>query len=135
MSSLSLRARHDHDRAVLSLAGELDLATVPSLRDAALEALSVVGCTALVLELAGLTFLDSTGLGCWIELRNRAEEAGQAFVLEAVPPTARRTVTIAGLAPLFGLDRLPADPPPVGLPDLDLPLASSGPTPGPSDPV
>lgn len=108
MSSLSLRARHDNGRAVLTIVGELDLATVPSLREAGISALSEPGCRALLLDLAGLTFLDSTGLGCWIELRNRAEESGQDFALHAIPPPARRTVTIAGLAPLFGLDRVPS---------------------------
>lgn len=109
MSSLSLRARHDADRAVLSLAGELDLATVPDLRDAAIDALAADGCRILVLDLAELTFVDSTGLGCWIELRDRADQGGQDFALTAVPPAARRTVSMAGLGALFGLDR-PAAP-------------------------
>lgn len=87
----------------MSLSGELDLATVPILREAALAELAEAGCATLVLDLDGLTFLDSTGLGCWIELRNRAEEQAKALELEAVPAGARRTVTIAGLAPLFGL--------------------------------
>jgi anti-anti-sigma factor len=57
-----------------------------------------------VLDLDGLTFLDSTGLRCWIDLRNRAEDAGQALQPESVPPAALRTVQITGLAGLFGLD-------------------------------
>jgi anti-sigma B factor antagonist len=104
VGSLTLEARRDADRAVLSLTGDLDLATVPMLREAALTALSTAGCATLVLDLAGLTFLDSTGIGCWIELRNLAVDAGQNLELAAVPPAARRTVRIAGLAPLFGLD-------------------------------
>ena len=95
MSSLSLRARHDNGRAVLTIVGELDLATVPSLREAGISALSEPGCRALLLDLAGLTFLDSTGLGCWIELRNRAEESGQDFALHAHRGTRNgMTVTI-----------------------------------------
>ena len=103
MSSLSLSTRYDTGRAIVSLAGELDLATVPTLRETALAELDTPGCTTLVLDLDGLTFLDSTGLGCWIELRNRAEDDGKTLELHAIPPSARRTVTIAGLAPLFGL--------------------------------
>lgn len=103
MGTLSLRTRRAGDRTVVSVSGELDLATVPNLRDAALGELAAAGCRTLVLDLAGLTFLDSTGLGCWIELRNRAEEDGKALALESVPPAAARTVTISGLGPLFGL--------------------------------
>lgn len=104
MSSLSLRTRRDSGRAVVSLTGELDLATVPSLREAALAELSSADCQVLVLDVGGLSFLDSTGLGCWIELRNRAERLGKTMELDAVRPGTLRTVTIAGLAGLFGLE-------------------------------
>lgn len=89
---------------MVALDGELDLATVPSLRETGLAALDSPECTTLVLDLGGLTFLDSTGIGCWIELRNRAEDDGKVLELQSVPPAAKRTVTIAGLAALFGLD-------------------------------
>ncbi|MEO9138127.1 MAG: STAS domain-containing protein [Jatrophihabitans sp.] len=103
MSSLSLGSRRDNERVIISLDGELDLATVSILRGAALAELDAGECSALVLDLERLSFLDSTGIGCWIELRNRAEETGKSFELRALPPAARRTMTIAGLAPLFGL--------------------------------
>ena len=74
------------------------------LREAARPGLEDDGCAVLVLDLAALSFLDSTGLGCWIELRNATEDVGKSLRLESVPPSALRTVTIAGLAPLFGLD-------------------------------
>lgn len=104
MSSLALSTRRDSGRAVVSLTGELDLATVDSLREAALAELADPQCRTLVLDLDGLTFLDSTGLGCWVELRNRAGESGKALELDSVPQVALRTMTIAGLAPLFGVD-------------------------------
>jgi anti-anti-sigma factor len=106
VSSLSLGARRDNDRSVvtLELDGELDLASVPELRAAGLAALDDPGCTVLVLDLEHLSFLDSTGIGCWIELRNHAEEVGKTVEFRAIPQSARRTVTIAGLARLFGID-------------------------------
>ena len=104
MSSLTLSTRRDADRWIVSVAGELDLATVTQLRAAAQPAFDDPTCSTLVLDLADLTFLDSTGLGCWIELRNAAEDTGTVLALESVPPSALRTVSIAGLATLFGLD-------------------------------
>lgn len=104
MSSLSLSARRENGNAVLLLDGELDLATVPALRDTALAELGEDDCTTLVLDLERLSFIDSTGIGCWIELRNHAETLGKGLELRAIPPAARRTVTIAGLAPIFGID-------------------------------
>jgi anti-sigma B factor antagonist len=104
VGSLTLSTRRDGDRWIVSVAGELDLATVPTLRDAARPGLDDPAVRALVLDLAELTFLDSTGLGCWIELRNVTEDTGKMLILESVPPSAMRTLSIAGLAPLFGLD-------------------------------
>jgi anti-anti-sigma factor len=103
VSALSLSTRREDGRSVVSLTGELDLATVGVLRDAALSELATPSCATLVLECDGLTFVDSTGIGCWIELRNRASDDGKSLEFAAVPPSARRTVAIAGLAPLFGL--------------------------------
>lgn len=80
---------------------------MPRLREAALAELDSSECTTLVLDLEKLTFLDSTGIGCWIELRNRAEGAGKVLELRSVPAAAKRTVTIAGLAPAFGLAQDP----------------------------
>lgn len=104
MGSLALDTRREDGRAIVSLSGDLDLATVPTLRAAAHGELGAADCTALVLDLERLGFVDSTGIGCWIALRNSAEEAGKAFELVAMPPAALRTVRIAGLASLFGLD-------------------------------
>jgi anti-sigma B factor antagonist len=107
VSSLSLGTRAEGARTVVSLTGDLDLATVPSLREVALRELAAPACEVLVLDLAELTFLDSTGLGCWIDLRNQARERGKSIEFVSAPLAARRTVAIAGLAELFGLD---ADP-------------------------
>ena len=104
MSTLSLAIRPEADRTIVALTGDLDLATVSILREAARAELNAPACTVLVLELTNLTFLDSTGLGCWIELRNRAEADGKSLELESIPPAAMRTVSIAGLADLFGLN-------------------------------
>ena len=103
MSSLSLDTRHEGSVTVLALEGELDLATVPMLRESALGELARPECRTLMLELEGLTFLDSTGLGCWVDLRNQAQQHGKSLEFGSVPRVVRRTVAIAGLAGLFGM--------------------------------
>ncbi len=77
---------------------------------AGLAALSDPSCTTLTLNVEGVTFIDSTGIGSWIELRNHALERGQRVRLQAVPPAIFRILDIGGLAELFGLDEAP-DPP------------------------
>jgi anti-anti-sigma factor len=102
VTSLSVSAQGDNGRSVLALAGELDLAAVPRLREEA-EGRITSGCAALCLDLGGLTFLDSSGLGVLVELRTRARSSGIEFELLNVPSGPARIITIAGLAETLGL--------------------------------
>lgn len=103
MSLLSLDTRREGAVTVLAVRGDLDLATVALLREPAMEELERTECQKLVLDLTGLTFLDSTGLGCWVDLRDHAQELGKSLEFESALPVVQRTVTIAGLAELFGI--------------------------------
>jgi anti-sigma B factor antagonist len=60
--------------------GELDLATVEKLR-AEVERLREAGFSALVLDLRGVRFLDSTGLRLVLELDAAAREASQELTI------------------------------------------------------
>jgi anti-anti-sigma factor len=62
--------------------GELDLDSVHRV-EAALEGLRDEGCPEVVLDLRGLTFMDSTGLRLVIRWDNAAREGG--FRLAIVP--------------------------------------------------
>lgn len=92
---------------VLDLVGELDLAGAPAMRTAGLAALDDPGCSTLVLDVEKLTFVDSTGLGTWVELRLHAHQHDQRLALRGVSENLERIMTIAGLASMFDLDRLP----------------------------
>jgi anti-anti-sigma factor len=87
----------------LALAGDLDLAGVPALRDAVAAAVSGA-VHQIVLDCTLLSFIDSSGLGCLVEIRNRASEQGGTLILANVPVAAARTITIAGLADVLGID-------------------------------
>ena len=93
--------------AMITLEGELDIASAPDLRSAVGQAL-LRQESQLVLDVAGLTFLDSAGLCGLLHCFELADDAGG-------------TLTIAGRSP--GLERLlrlmDADPALDGLwPDL-----------------
>ena len=69
---------------VLDLVGELDLASAPDMRQSGLAALDDPGCSTLVLDVEKLTFVDSTGIGSWVELRNHAQQNDQRLALRGV---------------------------------------------------
>jgi anti-sigma B factor antagonist len=103
VTSLSVSPQSDDGRSVLSLSGDLDMAAVPQLREEAERRLSAADGAALCLDLAGLTFLDSSGLGVLVELRTRARTQGVEFELRNVPSGPARIIAIAGLAETLGL--------------------------------
>lgn len=103
MTELTVDLREDGDRSVLALTGELDLDSVGTLRQRARDQVSAGTSRALALDLAGLTFIDSSGLGLLIDLRRLAMGAGMTFELLNVPPGPARVIAIAGLTETFGL--------------------------------
>lgn len=103
MTELTVDFTDDGDRAVLALAGELDIDSVAGLREQVQARLNGGGVRALTLDLAGLTFVDSSGLGLLLELRRLALTADVAFRLANVPAGPARVIAIAGLTDTFGL--------------------------------
>lgn len=67
-------------QALLTLRGELDIATLPRLEEA-LEAVLAERPERLVLDLRPLAFLDSSGLRQFIVLADRAQLEGWELVL------------------------------------------------------
>jgi anti-sigma B factor antagonist len=89
-------------RVVVSMHGELDLASAPELQR---ELVALVGrpVGTLTLDLGGVTFLDSSGLGALYRARQAADEQGVSLRLEAVPDHVRRVLDVTAMAPLFDL--------------------------------
>src|SRR5215207_10148133 len=109
------------DVAIVRPRGELDLATVETLR-AALD--DINGAGRLVLDLRGLSFLDCAGLHLLVALHQRAQREGFQLALLAPAAPADKPIKLLGLdralpfaAPDDALDRQPGE-------------SSSGPAPG-----
>ncbi len=93
------------DGAVVALRGELDLAAAPGLQRELLTLLErPVG--SLTLDLGGLTFLDSSGLGTLYRLRLAADERGIPLRLDAVPDHVMRVLEVTAMTSLFDLSTL-----------------------------
>jgi anti-sigma B factor antagonist len=91
------------DGVVVTLQGELDLATSPDLQRELL-ALLERGVAGLTLDLAGLEFLDSSGLGALYRTRQIAVEQNIPFRLVAVPEHVVRVLEVTAMIPLFDLE-------------------------------
>ncbi|MEU0009382.1 STAS domain-containing protein [Streptomyces sp. NPDC006314] len=79
MNDLTLTTQQHSDRTVITVAGEIDLASCPALEDATLV-IPLDGKT-LHLEMSGVSFMDSTGLNLLLKLRRRLlAEGGQLLI-------------------------------------------------------
>jgi anti-sigma B factor antagonist len=103
VADLSVQVEWHGGRAVLSVAGELDLATAPDLRSEATVLLGAPDCGGLDLDLAALTFLDSSGIGALLEIRAAAQSRSVDVRVVDVAPGPARILQIAGLSETFGL--------------------------------
>lgn len=93
---------HLDDVSVIALVGELDLSNAGALR-AHLEE-SVSGHTApVVLDLTGVTFMDSTALGVLVRIRKLLRAEGRAFRVVCPAGPVLRLFTITGLVGTFGV--------------------------------
>ena len=88
--------------AVVSVAGELDAATAPELRER-LHSLVDAGCAWLLLDLRELEYIDSEGLGLLIGVARRACETGGELALICARPNVLRVFDISGTRELLNL--------------------------------
>lgn len=82
---------------VAKVTGELDLSSATLFRDRVDQELRKTGIPNLILNLKGLTFVDSTGLGAILGRHKRVTSAGGKLVLVDVPPKIISMLEMAGL--------------------------------------
>lgn len=91
-------------KATIALSGELDPATAPKL-DAEIERLLSKGSVErLVLDLGGLTFLDSSGLRVFVTAREALVGQGGELALRGTSPNARRLLDVTGLGEIIDVE-------------------------------
>lgn len=93
---LQVNSRTEKDRIVISLDGELDMASAPLLQ-AALEDAEAGTASALVLDLRELRFMDSTGLRIILWARERLRSRGQELALTTSSSQVQRLLSVSGV--------------------------------------
>jgi anti-sigma B factor antagonist len=88
--------------AVLAVAGEVDVATVPRLREQ-LHGLVAAGNNCIVVDLDSVDFLDSTGLGVLVGALKRVRANDGSLGLVCTQARIRKVFEITGLTKVFAL--------------------------------
>ncbi|MEZ5145058.1 MAG: STAS domain-containing protein [Acidimicrobiales bacterium] len=81
---------------IVAFVGELDLATAPAARTAIVRGLGADAAN-LVLDLSGLDFLDSLGLGVVVSALKRVRARGGELVVVATEARIRAPFEVTGL--------------------------------------
>lgn len=108
---LSVAQRADGAPSVVTVSGEVDVHSAPQLRDGLTSVLSASDNSAsaaassaascVVVDLTGVTFLDSTGLGALVAARTLAGERGITMRLACPSQRIVKLFTITGLDGVF----------------------------------
>lgn len=101
-------ARDDDGAPVLVLVGELDSYRAPRLKDVIDDVLGPgdtdAGPNALTLDLAGITFIDSSGISVLVLAHKRLAERGGQLAVHSPQRIVHRVLEVTGLTQVFRFD-------------------------------
>ena len=89
--------------ARVTIRGEIDFSNADEVAQGLRAAVSQGSPSEIRVDLAGATFIDSTGLGALIEGYRAASDARARFVVANPSPSFRRVLSVTGLRELFGM--------------------------------
>ena len=99
---LSLETRHENDRTVIEVGGEIDVYTAPKLRERIIELVDE-GQYHLVVDLEKVEFLDSTGLGVLVGGLKRVRGHDGSLQLVCTQERLLKIFRITGLSKVFAI--------------------------------
>jgi anti-anti-sigma factor len=114
--ALTIGVRSERDRAIATVAGEIDISTVTRLRERLFEL--AASSRHLVIDLDQVTFIDSAGLSALVGTANQAAAHGTSVHVVCARPKILKVFRLTGLD-----RRLPPAP------TVEEALAASGPQP------
>lgn len=91
----------DPREAVVALSGEIDLSVRDDLLNTLCSTIATAGATRVVVDLAQVSFMDSTGLHVLIAARERALGSGVAFQVVGAAGIVLRVLEVTGLQKLL----------------------------------
>lgn len=92
------------EKMTASIFGDIDHHNAFSIRSKIDTALLVEKPGTLTLNLAGVSFMDSSGLGLILGRLNKAEEVGCVLTIENPSPQIRKILDLAGIDRLIAIE-------------------------------
>src|SRR5262245_55166091 len=99
---MQVREIVEDDVHILQIAGEIDLAHSPELRDV-LHDHAKAKRNALLLDFQGVEYIDSSGLATLVEYVQKSSVYGGKFALASVKGRVRTVIDLVRLGEIFGI--------------------------------
>lgn len=96
MNDLSITTTPASEAMLVRVTGEVDVSNASELRDA-VDAAIAEGALAVEVDLSGVAYIDSTGIGVLVGASRRAEEAGCKLSVANPQPNVRRVLGLLGV--------------------------------------
>ena len=90
------------DVAVVALQGEVDIYSAPQFKEVMIQSIDE-GAKHIVVDLAGVTFIDSTALGVLVSGGKRLQQTPGGLAIGCPDAKIRRILEITGLDTVFGV--------------------------------
>ncbi|WP_374512666.1 STAS domain-containing protein [Niveibacterium sp.] len=87
--------------ALMKLSGRFDFNAHREFRDALERMVGLAGATSFAVDLADVSYLDSSALGMLLLLRDKAKQSNKAVALIGVKGSVRQVLDIANFAKMF----------------------------------
>jgi anti-sigma B factor antagonist len=100
---LAIQAGQQGKDLLIRASGELDIASAATFEDELRRAIDSDACT-VILDVEGLTFIDSTGLRAFLKAAEMSRSTGRSLIVRASKEF-RRLVEVSGVEETFQLDR------------------------------
>jgi anti-sigma B factor antagonist len=104
MSGLLVETLVERDVVVVVVSGEVDVANADRIVQVGSAALNEQSTTSLVVDLARVTFMDSTGLSALVTLRNTSHALAKELVLRSPTDPVGKVLALTGLDKVFAIE-------------------------------
>ncbi len=95
--------RHEGDRLIITVKGEIDLHSSPQLRTSLLALLQKTGAKILVINLKNVSYMDSSAIAVLVETLQKLRKLGGKVCLTNLQPRVKGLLEIARLNSIFSI--------------------------------
>jgi anti-sigma B factor antagonist len=99
---MKVEVRSQNDITIIDCTGDVDLYSSPPLREALLEKISL-GSTSVLLNMTGVSYMDSSGIATLVEALQLSRKTKTRFGLYGLRSNARSVLELARLHKVFNI--------------------------------